>query len=199
MSTDREDDTQWDDQATTGGMGVDENRSAKQLYEVFRNIRRRYVLYYAKQVSGPVSVDELVGKIASWEDPLNSEGYSRDHRRSIYNSLQQTHLPKLEDVGLIEYNSNKKTVALTAQAERVEFYPASNTAVWGRRYRLLCVFATIAVSIDILALSPFISVQNPIWFRGFYLFFIIVTIKRSYGHYRKKLQFRKDGPDIVIE
>lgn len=199
MSTDREDDTHRDDQSTIDKLGSDEDRSARQLYDIFRNVRRRYVLYYAKQVRGPISVNELVEKIASWEDPLDSEGCSRERRRSIYNSLQQTHLPKLEDVGLIEYNRNKKRVTLTAHAERVEFYPASNTAVWGTRYRLLCIFATVVVCIDILSLLPFMSFQNPVWFRGFYLLFILLTVKRSYGHYRKKSRFRKNGPDIIID
>ena len=173
--------------------------SAGQLYDLFRNIRRRYVLYYAKQVDRPVSVDELVKKLSCWEEPIDAAGHAAEHHRSIYNSLRQTHLPKLEEAGLVEYDRDEQSVWLTEQATRVECYPTATTSVWGRKYRLSCLVVAVVAVVDLVATLPVVGLPSPVWSKGIYLAFILVTIGRIYRRYRRTRRFRRNGPDIVID
>ncbi len=43
-------------------------------------------------------------------------------RKRIYNSLQQTHLPKLDRAGLVEYDAPRGYVTLTNIAARLDIY-----------------------------------------------------------------------------
>jgi hypothetical protein len=46
----------------------------------------------------------------------------RDKRRSVYVSLHQTHLPKLDELGIVEYDTDEKQVHLRDRAAEVTTY-----------------------------------------------------------------------------
>ena len=66
--------------------------------------RRRTVL---QELSGndttPVTVDQLVADLAGGEDPV-------EDRRPIALELRHSHLPRLADAGVIEYDASADTV-----------------------------------------------------------------------------------------
>lgn len=97
-----------------------------QTREAVRNVRRRYVLYYLHQESGAATVDELVERIAVWENGAATDDVSGRKLESVYSSLYQTHLPKLEGIGLVRYDATDKMVSLTEVGERVSLQCAAN-------------------------------------------------------------------------
>lgn len=75
------------------------------LFEVLADRRRRYVLYHLQTASDDVvGFDEVVTQIANWETPLGTEP-TNDHREEIEIALHRNHLAKLEDRGIIDYDS----------------------------------------------------------------------------------------------
>lgn len=58
-----------------------------------------------------ISVRQLAREIVSIEEGVSKEHATGDPYHNVYNSLIQTHLPKLDDVGGIEYDHARKTVS----------------------------------------------------------------------------------------
>nr|WP_231554302.1 hypothetical protein [Halobellus rufus] len=60
---------------------------------------------------------ERIGAVEAGESPP-----PRNVRQSVYVSLHQTHLPKLDDLGIVEYDPDAKTVTIADNAGDVAVY-----------------------------------------------------------------------------
>lgn len=94
------------------------------IFDLFRSERRRYVLYYLHDRDEPVAVDELVALIDEWEadPPPDIDREKRFDRIKI--SLQQTHLPKIADVDVIEYDREEGIVQARGFSPEFEVFVA---------------------------------------------------------------------------
>lgn len=101
---------------------MSENRSLDvgDIHDVLRNDRRREVLSELKANSGEATIRELSERIASAE--TGEDPPPRNVRQSVYVSLHQTHLPKLDELGIVDYDTDGKTVKLRSEAEAVREY-----------------------------------------------------------------------------
>ena len=97
-----------------------ENLAASEIHDVLRNDRRRLVLERLRSDGGVETVADLaerIGAIESGESPP-----PRNVRQSVYVSLHQTHLPKLDELEIVEYDPDAKTVTLAENADDVAVY-----------------------------------------------------------------------------
>lgn len=69
---------------------------------------------------GRVSLRDLSERIAERESDQTPA--PRDVRRSVYVSLQQTHLPKLDELGIVSYDDDEQVVSLAKNAEELNVY-----------------------------------------------------------------------------
>ncbi|AGB39221.1 DUF7344 domain-containing protein [Natronococcus occultus] len=83
------------------------------------NRRRRDVLYRLSEAD-VTSVDSLAATIAAREASVPAEQLSADDRERVRIELYHTHLPKLADRGLIEYDDRSGTVRWTAPTDVLE-------------------------------------------------------------------------------
>jgi hypothetical protein len=124
----------------------DDGIAPQEVHEILRNDRRRKVLKELQQRLEPVSLRELSERIAELE--TGESPPPRNVRQSVYNSLHQTHLPKLDDKGVLEYDKDRKTVGLREPARQVDLYMEVVTPygiTWAGYYRTLGVAALFAV------------------------------------------------------
>lgn len=96
--------------------------SQDQIFDLLSNRRRRYVLNFLLRVDRPVSIQELSKELATWEFDVDQEDLTDQQEKRIYVALYQTHIPKLEDAGVIEYDSDAGLVELTSGAQRLQPY-----------------------------------------------------------------------------
>ncbi len=93
--------------------------SKSEIFGVLQNDRRRCVLEILRK-QGNQSVRSLSEEIARLEsgeaDPKSSV------RKSIYVSLLQTHIPKMENLGVINYNRENDFVELLPAASHFDIY-----------------------------------------------------------------------------
>jgi hypothetical protein len=104
------------------------------------------VLQYLKRKLDPVSLRDLSEWLAAREASTSSP--SKSLRQSVYNSLHQTHLPKMDETGIVDYDRDRKTVALGERARDVDVYMGVVTRygfTWGQYYRTLGVVGLFAV------------------------------------------------------
>lgn len=91
-----------------------------EIHDILRNDRRREVIEFLFEHDRRTTIRELsehIAAIESGEDPP-----PRNVRQSVYVSLHQTHLPKLEGLGVVDYDTDSKDIELHDQAELVATY-----------------------------------------------------------------------------
>jgi len=120
------------------------------VFEILSNTRRRMVLYYLREESGWVTVQELAGEIAAMENDIGVDELTRQQRKRVYVSLYQTHLPKLEETGIIEYDDDREEVRLTDRAIEIDSY-LTPTSESGRPWQLYYLALAVAGAVSFLA------------------------------------------------
>lgn len=114
-----------------------------EIFGLLSNHRRRYALHYCRQSGHPVGFSDLAEQVAAWEQGKHVDELGADERKRVYVSLQQTHVPAMEDAGIVEYDGD--TVVLTENAERLAVYMdvvPENSIPWGHYYLGLAAVAT---------------------------------------------------------
>ncbi|KAB1186673.1 MULTISPECIES: ArsR family transcriptional regulator [Haloferax] len=99
--------------ATTPDTELSETR----IHEVLSNDRRRMAIEFLQD--GDLTLRELSERIAEAE--TGESPPPRNIRQSAYVSLQQTHIPKLDELDIVTYDEGSKTVSL-AEAGDVTVY-----------------------------------------------------------------------------
>ena len=111
---------------------TDPQLSVDTLLDLLRNRRRRYLLYCLDQkVDSVVTVDELTAMLLDWEHRMNAgaEAGSPDSKRRIRIELHHSHLPKLADLGVVEFDSRSKTIRKRDAPSVVAFAEESHDEV----------------------------------------------------------------------
>jgi HSP20 family molecular chaperone IbpA len=90
--------------------------SKDEIFELLSNKRRRWMVRFLDAANEPVPLQEFITHIAAKEEGTDPDSVSRKYYKRIQVGLIQTHLPKLQDIGVIEYDEKQRTVALTDAA-----------------------------------------------------------------------------------
>jgi uncharacterized protein YqfB (UPF0267 family) len=121
----------------------------EQIHDVLSNERRKRTLELLKHEVGPVelrTLSEWIAEAESGESPP-----PKNVRQSVYNSLHQTHLPKLDGHGIIDYDDDRKTISLESKARTVDLYMEVLTPygiTWSTYYRTLAVLSLSTIVAD---------------------------------------------------
>ncbi len=100
------------------GQAPDETHlDPSEIHDVLRNDRRRLVLDRLRTDEEAAAVRDLAEYIAAVES--GERPAPRNVRQSVYISLHQTHLPKLDELGIAEYDADEKVVRLAERAGEV--------------------------------------------------------------------------------
>jgi hypothetical protein len=90
------------------------------LFTVLSNHRRRYVLYACNRADGETTLSDVAEQVAAWEYDKPVEELTSAERKRVYSSIQQHHLSKLEEAGLLTVDGDR--IALTDEAENLDLY-----------------------------------------------------------------------------
>lgn len=92
------------------------------VFDILSSPRRRYVLYYLRETGAAVALNDLAEQVAAWENETPVDELSDQERKRVYVSLYQTHIPKLDSVGIVEYDQQSGMVSLTDRVHRIDDY-----------------------------------------------------------------------------
>lgn len=117
-----------------------------EFFDLLANHRRRYTIKYCRE-NGSSTIAELAEHIAALEHDKSVSEITSAERKRVYTSLQQTHLSRLEDAGMIRFDGD--TVELTDRAREMEVYldivPAGSIS-WGIYYLGLALVSSIVTA-----------------------------------------------------
>ncbi|TYT62505.1 DUF7344 domain-containing protein [Natrialba swarupiae] len=143
---------------TRGNGSETDEITRDQTFTMLSNRRRRWVIHYLKRRDGgPVSLRTLVNTISAWEHGVEVEKLSWKQRKRVYTALRQSHLPKLDDAGVVEYDSNRGEIVLTEEAEKLQLYleyVPERDIPWHQYYLGLATIATALTLVTWLSLPP---------------------------------------------
>lgn len=150
------------------------------MYKMLANQRRRYTIHYLKEQGESVPLGLLAEQVGAWELDTHPDELSSDERKTVYTALQQRHLPKMDDAGILEFDKRAGVVEPTDSLGSIDIYAeivesgefpwsqyylglstisvALMTAVWANVYPLVLlpdiawgVFCTVAFTFSAIA------------------------------------------------
>ncbi|SEO72443.1 hypothetical protein SAMN04487948_104377 [Halogranum amylolyticum] len=139
-------------QAETG-----EALSKDEIFSTLSNQRRRYVIHYLKHDPSQVRIRDLAEQIAAWENDITVEELTYKQRKRVYTSLHQTHLPKMDDCGIVEYDRDRGLISLAPGAADLEVYlevVSGNDLPWSDFYLGLSAAALLLVAVGWAGILP---------------------------------------------
>jgi hypothetical protein len=127
------------------------------VFHILGNDRRREVILQTTE-NGAVNVSELAQHIAETEASASGETTADELYKSVYVSLQQTHLPKLSKEGVIEYDSETKTIEPGPRLDEIEVYVDRGSAGRGDvSIPLALSVAGLLVTIGVVLDAPLLA------------------------------------------
>lgn len=140
--------------------------SRDEVYDVLSNHRRRYALHYLKRNGARADLGTLSERVAAWENEIELEEVSSDQRKRVYSSLQRYHLPKMDDVDLVDYDRRSGEVALTDRAEDLDLYMEvvrDYDIPWSLYYVGLSMVGIVMLTANWLGVPPFAAIPSDGW------------------------------------
>ncbi len=131
-----------------------------ETFDVLSSQRRRFVLHYLARNEGQGTLRDLATIVAAWENGTSREELSSKLRTRAYTTLRQTHLPKMDDYGVIEYDSDSGTVVLTDAGDQLTAYLDSEPGADGRWWVYYLGVGLCGVLLGVLASGPFASILS---------------------------------------
>lgn len=99
---------------------LDEVLSVDEIFELLSNQRRRYVLYYLWNTDGQAKLGAVAEQVAAWELDTRIEEVPADRRKSVYTSLQQFHLTKMDEKNVVTFRKRDGVIKLASAAENLK-------------------------------------------------------------------------------
>lgn len=147
---------------TDGERSESASLSTDEVFHILQTKRRRDVLRYLRREPGPVEMRELAEQVAAWEQGSSVAELSSSERQRVYISLYQSHLPKLDEEGIVDYDKDRGMVERTPAAAQFDPYLGESVArdddaggdPWPVRYAFAVVLGALVLVAAALEAVP---------------------------------------------
>ncbi|ELZ59391.1 MULTISPECIES: DUF7344 domain-containing protein [Halorubrum] len=178
-----------------GGAEPATDISEDELYKVLANQRRRFAVHLLKGESGgSVEIGEMAEQIAAWENDVDVAEITGSDRKRVYTALQQSHLPKMDDAGVVEFNKDRGVVEPTPALEDVDVYMdvvEGSEIPWSQYYLGLSGVATALTAAVWLGAWPFALLPEMAWTVAIVVAFAFSAVTHHY--YTAEMRVGGDG------
>lgn len=131
---------------TSSHPSTDSPLSKDTIFHLLQVQRRRYILEYLHGTTDSVQMRELAEHVAGREHNTTSESLSSAQRQRTYISLYQTHLPTLDEEGVISYDQSRGVVERTAVADHLDPYLTTEHTQKTKSYSNAALHTTATVN-----------------------------------------------------
>ncbi|MFP4174353.1 MAG: hypothetical protein ACLFSW_01050 [Halobacteriales archaeon] len=154
------------------------------VYEILSSERRRHAIDYLRANENGVEVTDIAEYIA--EKETGESPPPKDSRKTVYVSLHQTHLPKMDDLDIVNYDTDTKEVTLSDSFRDVAVYMevVPGTEISWSEYYLAVGLVGLATVFAHIAGAPVISDIGIEYWAVFYL--IVVSLSALYQTFTRR-------------
>lgn len=173
--------------------------SVDELYEILANRRRRYALHYLKQADERTEIGQMAEQIAAWENGKSIREVTSNERKYVYSALQQRHLSKMQESGLVNFSKRDGYVEPSPALDEIDIYAEvveEGNVPWGVYFPCLSAvyFALLAlVGADVALLTVFSEFE---WALLFVSSFLVSSLVFLYDTRRMKLGNSTTPPEV---
>lgn len=133
-------------------------------FELLKNHRRRVVLRYLAD-NPNTTLSTLAEHGAAQENDKRVQELSSAERKRVYISLYQCHLPKLDDAGVIDFDSDRGTVVRNPRAGEITPYldrivdsvDPDGARAWHRYYLAIALVGGSALAVQFALLPTLVA------------------------------------------
>lgn len=100
----------------------DERLDRDDVFHILQCRRRRLVLKYLQDHDGPADMRDVTERIAAIENDTTVAQLRSQERQRVYIALYQSHLPKMDRDGIINYQQDRGVVERTARTAQFDPY-----------------------------------------------------------------------------
>ncbi|EMA59351.1 DUF7344 domain-containing protein [Halorubrum lipolyticum] len=93
-----------------------------EIFDLLKNSRRRSIIQYLRAHDGYAELNDVAEHIAADENDITVRELSSDQRKRVYIGLYQCHLPKMDTLGVVEYDKNRGTIELQDSVSQLLAY-----------------------------------------------------------------------------
>lgn len=156
------------------------------IYEIMTNERRRIAFECLVKRGPALSLGELADEVASRESGESPPPQMK--RRSVYTALTRDHLPKLESLGILEFDTESNEVVLNKQALQLylEVVPRHELS-WAEYYLALGVLGLATIALAAVGAPGIDHVSPTVWAIGYFAAFIASAAVQLRSRHRRLL------------
>lgn len=139
-----------------------------EVFELLKNERRRRVIAFLKQQEErTTTLGVLAEHIASLENDIDVSQVTSSQRKRVYIALYQCHLPKMDSLGVIEYEKSRGTIQLRNTAlldpYLAESGPEKADTTASRVEPAIAVAVTVLTAIGVTGVGLLSTVPTVFW------------------------------------
>lgn len=174
--------------------------SPEQLFDVLSSRRRRYLIHALSCASMPVALGALAEQVAAWEYDTAVDDLTESQRRRVYTSLQQSHIPRLEEMGVVTVDRTRGEVCAVDGIESYDVYfnvVTADTVPWSQFYLGLAAVAG-ALLVTAAAGLPPVSEVGVLGWTGVTVAAFAASALVQAGSDTRLLETDGDPPDLEL-
>lgn len=133
-----------------------EGLTKSEAFDILRNSRRRAVISCLRERGETMSVKELATHVAAEEYNVSPNEISREQYKRVYTGLYQCHLERADDLGVIDFDSEKNTVSLREEVTSLDPFLDDGDRMETAHVELaVAMTVTTVVALGSLGIGPF--------------------------------------------
>jgi hypothetical protein len=184
----------------TGSPTVEtEEPTRDDIYEILSNPRRRYAVHYLQFHEEPVELGTLAEQLAAWECDTTVRNVTSTQRKRTYTALQQEHLPKMDRVGIVEFERRDGIIKPAEPLSDIEIYTEVISGwnfPWSDYYLGLSAVTAALLTAAALDIVPFGLFPDIGWAVFCVTAFAVSAFAHAYITRRMKLGKSPNPPEL---
>lgn len=173
---------------------VESELSPDDIFKILSNRRRRHVLYYLRHIDGTVTIRDLSEQLAAWENGTTTAEVVPSERKRLYTALHQTHLPRMDTLGVVTYDRNRGTVGMTDSVREFDAYldaMSSGERAWAP------VYLAVSCTLGLLAVAGVAGLPPLAWLGGYGYALVTAAVVAGLAAAETVQRYRRPvaGPD----
>ncbi|WP_211195006.1 DUF7344 domain-containing protein [Halorhabdus amylolytica] len=185
---------------STDQTGDETGVSRDEAFEVLSNRRRRYTLHYLVRNGETATLGDVAEQVAAWENDKAVSGITSSERKTVYTSLQQFHLPKLDEKDVVSFDERAGEIALTDRARDLDIYLEvvdRYDIPWSFYYLGATLLGITLVSLSWLGIGPFATVPADGWTVFLLGVFLVSSLSHVFISRRMRLGSDEKPPEVI--
>ncbi|ELZ37879.1 hypothetical protein C471_12276 [Halorubrum saccharovorum DSM 1137] len=175
--------------------------SEDELFDVLANQRRRFAVHLLKrEEADSVAIGDMAEQIAAWENGIDTAEITGNERKRVYTALQQSHLPKMDDAGVVEFNKDRGVVEPTPALTDVDVYMdvvEGREIPWSDYYLGLSGAAVALTGAVWLGAWPFTLLPEMAWTVAIVVAFLFSALTHKYYTAEMKVGKPEEPPELT--